>query len=156
LLFAGRAGSAMTAEIGLMKATEQLSGMEMMAIDPIKRIIAPRFLAGFISMPLLAALFSSIGVIGGQIVGVGLLGVDDGAYWSQMQSTLDFQEDIINGVIKSIVFGFIVSWIALFEGYDAVPTSEGVSRATTRTVVNSAFAILGLDFILTALMFGDI
>jgi phospholipid/cholesterol/gamma-HCH transport system permease protein len=139
-----------------MKATEQLSGMEMMAIDPIKRIIAPRFLAGFISMPLLAALFSSIGVIGGQIVGVGLLGVDDGAYWSQMQSTLDFQEDIINGVIKSIVFGFIVSWIALFEGYDAVPTSEGVSRATTRTVVNSAFAILGLDFILTALMFGDI
>lgn len=156
LLFAGRAGSALTAEIGLMKATEQLSGMEMMAIDPIKRIVAPRFLAGFLSMPLLAALFSSIGVIGGQIVGVGLLGVDDGAYWSQMQSTLDFQDDIINGIIKSIVFGFVVSWIALFEGYDAIPTSEGVSRATTRTVVNSAFTILGLDFILTALMFGDI
>ena len=156
LLFAGRAGSALTAEIGLMKATEQLSGMEMMAIDPMKRIIAPRFLAGFLSMPLLAALFSSIGVIGGQMVGVGMLGVDDGAYWSQMQATLDFQDDIINGVIKSIVFGFAVSWIALFEGYDAVPTSEGVSRATTRTVVNSAFTILGLDFILTALMFGDI
>ncbi len=156
LLFAGRAGSALTAEIGLMKATEQLSGMEMMAIDPLKRIIAPRFLAGFIAMPLLAALFSSVGVLGGHMVGVGMLGVDDGAYWSQMQAGLDFQDDIINGIIKSIVFGFAVSWISLFEGYDAIPTSEGVSRATTRTVVNSAFTILGLDFILTALMFGDI
>jgi phospholipid/cholesterol/gamma-HCH transport system permease protein len=155
LLFAGRAGSALTAEIGLMKATEQLSGMEMMAVDPIKRIISPRFLAGFISMPLLAALFSAIGIIGGQIVGSGLLGVDEGAYWSQMQAKMDFQDDIINGVIKSLVFGFVTSWIALFEGYDAIPTSEGVSRATTRTVVNSAFSILGLDFILTALMFGD-
>jgi phospholipid/cholesterol/gamma-HCH transport system permease protein len=155
LLFAGRAGSALTAEIGLMKATEQLSGMEMMAVDPIKRIITPRLLAGFISMPLLAALFSAIGVLGGQIVGSGLLGVDDGAYWSQMQAKIDFYDDIINGFIKSMVFGFVVSWIALFEGYDAVPTSEGVSRATTRTVVNSAFSILGLDFILTALMFGD-
>lgn len=155
LLFAGRAGSALTAEIGLMKATEQLSGMEMMAIDPIKRIISPRFLAGFLSMPLLAALFSCIGVIGGQLVGTGLLGVDDGAYWSQMQANLDFQKDIINGVIKSIIFGFVTTWIALFEGYDCIPTAEGVSRATTRTVVNSAFSILGLDFILTALMFGD-
>ena len=156
LLFAGRAGSALTAEIGLMKATEQLSGMEMMAVDPINRIISPRFLAGFISTPLLAAIFSAIGVIGGHMVGVGMLGVDDGAFWAQMQTGLDFNEDIINGVIKSIVFGFVVSWIALFEGYDAIPTSEGVSRATTRTVVNSAFSILGLDFILTALMFGDI
>jgi len=156
LLFAGRAGSALTAEIGLMKATEQLSGMEMMAIDPLDRIIAPRFLAGFLSMPLLAALFSSIGVIGGQLVGVVILSVDDGSYWSQMQSNLDFYDDIVNGVIKSVVFGFTTSWIALFEGYDAIPTSEGVSRATTRTVVNSAFTILGLDFILTALMFGDI
>lgn len=155
LLFAGRAGSALTAEIGLMKATEQLSGMEMMAIDPIKRIISPRFLAGFLSMPLLAALFSAVGIIGGQIVGTGLLGVDDGAYWAQMQASLDFRGDIINGVIKSIVFGFVTSWIALFEGHDAIPTAEGVSRATTRTVVNSAFSILGLDFILTALMFGD-
>jgi len=156
ILFAGRAGSALTAEIGLMKATEQLSGMEMMAVDPIKRIISPRFLAGIISTPLLAALFSAIGVLGGHLVGVSMLGVDDGAFWSQMQATIDFQEDIINGVIKSVVFGFVVSWISLFEGYDAIPTSEGVSRATTRTVVNSAFAILGLDFILTALMFGDI
>jgi phospholipid/cholesterol/gamma-HCH transport system permease protein len=155
LLFAGRAGSALTAEIGLMKATEQLSGMEMMAVDPIKRIISPRLLAGFISMPLLAALFSAIGIIGGDIVGSGLLGVDDGAYWSQMQAKIDFYDDIVNGVIKSLVFGFVTSWIALFEGYDAMPTSEGVSRATTRTVVNSAFSILGLDFILTALMFGD-
>jgi phospholipid/cholesterol/gamma-HCH transport system permease protein len=132
-----------------------LSGMEMMAIDPIRRIISPRFLAGFISMPLLAALFSAIGVIGGQLVGTGLLGVDDGAYWSQMQNQIDFRSDIINGVIKSVIFGFVTSWIALFEGYDAIPTSEGVSRATTRTVVNSAFSILGLDFILTAIMFGD-
>lgn len=155
LLFAGRAGSALTAEIGLMKATEQLSGMEMMAVDPIKRIISPRFLAGCLSMPLLAALFSAIGVIGGNLVGVGLLGVDDGVFWSQMQAKIDFQDDIINGVIKSLVFGFVATWIALFEGYDSIPTSEGVSRATTRTVVNSAFSILGLDFILTALMFGD-
>ncbi|PPD31114.1 MAG: ABC transporter permease [Methylomonas sp.] len=156
LLFAGRAGSALTAEIGLMKATEQLSGMEMMAVNPINRIITPRFMAGLISTPLLATIFSSIGVIGGQMVGVGMLGVDDGAFWSQMQAGIDFNEDIINGIIKSVVFGFVVSWIALFEGYDAIPTSEGVSRATTRTVVNSAFSILGLDFILTALMFGDI
>jgi phospholipid/cholesterol/gamma-HCH transport system permease protein len=155
LLFAGRAGSALTAEIGLMKATEQLSGMEMMAVDPIKHIISPRFLAGFLSMPLLAGLFSAVGIIGGQIVGSGLLGVDDGAYWSQMNANLDFQKDIINGIIKSVVFGFVTTWIALFEGYDAVPTAEGVSRSTTRTVVNSAFSILGLDFILTALMFGD-
>ncbi|MEC4749476.1 lipid asymmetry maintenance ABC transporter permease subunit MlaE [Methylomicrobium sp. Wu6] len=155
LLFAGRAGSALTAEIGLMKATEQLSGMEMMAVDPIKRIITPRFLAGFIAMPLLAALFSAVGIIGGQMVGTGLLGVDDGAYWSQMRANIDFHDDIVNGVIKSIVFGFVTTWIALFEGYDTVPTSEGVSRATTRTVVNSAFSILGLDFILTAMMFGD-
>ena len=155
LLFAGRAGSALTAEIGLMKATEQLSGMEMMAVDPIKRIISPRFLAGLLSMPLLAALFSMIGILGGHMVGVGLLGVDEGSYWSQMQAGIDFQDDIVNGVIKSIVFGFVATWIALFEGYDSIPTSEGVSRATTRTVVNSAFSILGLDFILTALMFGD-
>jgi phospholipid/cholesterol/gamma-HCH transport system permease protein len=156
LLFAGRAGSALAAEIGLMKATEQLSGMEMMAIDPIKRVIAPRFLAGFLSMPLLAAIFSAVGVIGGYFVGVGLLGVDSGAFWSQMQSKVDLHEDIYNGVIKSIVFGFVVTWIAVFEGYDAMPTSEGVSRATTRTVVHSALAVLGLDFVLTALMFGDV
>ena len=155
LLFAGRAGSALTAEIGLMKATEQLSGMEMMAVDPIKRVVAPRFLAAFISMPLLAAIFSAVGVLGGYFVGVGLLGVDDGAFWSQMQSKVDLQKDILNGVIKTIVFGFVAGWIAVFEGYDAVPNTEGVSRATTRTVVHTAFAVLGLDFILTALMFGD-
>ncbi|MCX7088693.1 MAG: lipid asymmetry maintenance ABC transporter permease subunit MlaE [Methylococcales bacterium] len=155
LLFAGRAGSALTAEIGLMKATEQLSGMEMMAIDPIHRIIAPRYLAGIIAMPILAILFSCIGVLGGHLVGVSLLGVDNGSFWGQMQAKLDFWDDIFNGVIKSIVFGCAVTWIALFEGYDTLPTSEGVSRATTRTVVNSAFAILGLDFILTTLMFGD-
>jgi phospholipid/cholesterol/gamma-HCH transport system permease protein len=155
LLFAGRAGSALTAEIGLMKATEQLSGMEMMAVDPIKRIVAPRFVAGAISMPLLAAIFSAVGILGGYFVGVGLLGVDDGAFWSQMQAKVDLHEDIFNGVIKSIVFGIVVSWIAVFEGYDAVPTTEGVSRATTRTVVYGSLAVLGLDFVLTALMFGD-
>jgi phospholipid/cholesterol/gamma-HCH transport system permease protein len=154
LLFAGRAGSALTAEIGLMKATEQLSGMEMMAVDPMKRVVAPRFLAGFLSMPLLAAIFSAVGVYGGYFVGVGLLGVDDGAFWSQMQAKVDLNEDVYNGVIKSIVFGFVAAWIAVFEGYDTVPTSEGVSRATTRTVVHTALAILGLDFVLTALMFG--
>jgi len=155
LLFAGRAGSALTAEIGLMKATEQLSAMEMMAVDPIRRVLAPRFLAGLISMPFLAAIFSAVGVLGGYFVGVGLLGVDEGAYWSQMQANVDFEKDIINGVVKSFVFGIVATWIAVFEGYDAIPTSEGVSRATTRTVVHSALAVLGLDFILTALMFGE-
>jgi len=155
LLFAGRAGSALTAEIGLMKATEQLSGLEMMAVNPMERVIAPRFMAGVISMPLLAAIFSAVGVIGGYFVGVGLLGVDEGAYWSQMQAKVDLHEDIYNGVIKSIVFGVVVTWIAIFEGNDATPTSEGVSRATTRTVVHSSLAVLGLDFILTALMFGN-
>jgi len=155
LLFAGRAGSALTAEIGLMKATEQLAGMEMMAVDPVHRVIAPRFIAGFISMPLLAAIFSAVGIYGGYFVGVGLLGVDEGAYWAQMQSKVDLYDDVYNGVIKSVVFGFVVTWIAVFEGYDTVPTSEGVSRSTTRTVVYSAFAVLGLDFVLTALMFGD-
>jgi len=154
LLFAGRAGSALTAEIGLMKATEQLSGMEMMAVDPIKRIVAPRFVAGLISMPLLAAMFSAIGILGGYFVGVGLLGIDDGAFWSQMQAQVDLHEDVFNGIIKSIVFGVVVTWIAVFEGYDAVPTTEGVSRATTNTVVYASLAVLGLDFVLTALMFG--
>lgn len=153
LLFAGRAGSALTAEIGLMKATEQLSGLEMMAVDPFKRVLAPRFLAGFLALPLLAAMFSAIGIYGGYLVGVELLGVDGGAFWSQMQASVDFSEDIINGVIKSVVFGLIVTWIAIFEGYDCIPTSEGVSRATTRTVVHASLAVLGIDFLLTALMF---
>jgi len=153
LLFASRAGSAITAEIGLMKATEQLSAMEMMAVDPVARVVAPRFWGGVISMPLLAALFSAMGVFGGYLVGVQLIGVDAGAFWSQMQAAVDVRNDIMNGVIKSLVFGVAVTWIAVFEGYDAVPTAEGVSRATTRTVVTSSLAILALDFFLTALMF---
>ena len=153
LLFASRAGSAMKAEFGLMKTTEQLSAMEMMAVDPIARVVAPRFWAGVVSMPLLAAIFSAMGVYGGYLIGVVLIGVDDGSFWSQMQAAVDFREDIVNGVIKSVVFGFAVTWIALFEGYDAPPTAEGVSGATTRTVVTSSLAILGLDFILTAFMF---
>ncbi len=156
LLFASRAGSAMTAEIGLMKATEQIAAMEIMAVNPIARVIAPRFWAGVISMPLLTAMFSAMGVFGGYVVGVVLIGVDAGSFWSQMQSAVDFQHDILNGVIKSLVFGVAVTTISLFEGYDAPPTAEGVSGATTRTVVQSSLAILMLDFILTAFMFrGD-
>ena len=153
LLFASRAGSAITAEIGMMKATEQLSAMEMMAVDPIARVVAPRFWGGVISMPLLAALFSAMGVFGGYLIGVQLIGVDEGSFWAQRQASVDFRQDILNGVIKSFVFGIIVSWVAVFEGYDAVPTAEGVSGATTRTVVTSSLAILAADFILTAFMF---
>lgn len=153
LLFASRAGSAMTAEIGLMRATEQISAMEMMAVNPIARIVAPRFWAGVISMPLLAAMFSAAGIFGGYFVGVVQIGVDEGSFWSQMQAAVDFREDIMNGVIKSVVFGIVVTLIALFEGYDAPPTAEGVSGATTRTVVTSSLAILMLDFVLTAIMF---
>lgn len=156
LLFASRAGSAITAEIGLMKATEQLAAMEMMAVDPVARVVAPRFWAGVISMPLLAALFSAMGIFGGYLVGVVLIGVDEGSFWSQMQESVDFEEDILNGVIKSVVFGIAVTAIALFEGYDAPPTAEGVSGATTRTVVTSSLAILALDFVLTAFMFRGI
>lgn len=152
LLFAGRAGTAITAEIGLMKATEQLSAMEMMAVSPIARVIAPRFWAGVIAMPILAALFSMVGILGGYLVAVPLIGVDAGAFWSQMQASVDWQHDILNGVIKSVVFGVACTMIALFEGYDAPPTAEGVSRATTRTVVTSSLAVLGLDFILTSFM----
>lgn len=156
LLFASRAGSAMTAEIGLMKATEQIAAMEMMAVNPIARIVAPRFWAGVISMPLLAALFSAMGIFGGYFVGVVQIGVDEGSFWSQMQAAVDFKHDIMNGVIKSFVFGTVVTVIALFEGYDAPPTAEGVSGATTRTVVTSSLAILMLDFVLTAMMFGGV
>jgi len=155
LLFAGRAGSALTAEIGLMKATEQLSALEMMAVDPFRRVLAPRWLAGFISLPLLTAAFSAVGILGGYLVGVHLLGLDSAPYWSHMQSSVDFFDDILNGVIKSVVFGAIVTWVAVFEGYDAVPTAEGVGRATTRTVVTASLAVLGADFLLTALMFGE-
>lgn len=153
LLFAGRAGTSLTAEIGLMKAGEQLTAMEMMAVDPKARIVAPRWAAGLIAMPLLASLFSAVGIIGGYVVGVLLIGVDSGAFWSQMQAGVDVRDDILNGVIKSIVFGVAVSSIALFQGYMCQPTPEGVSRATTRTVVISSLTILGLDFVLTALMF---
>jgi len=155
LLFAGRAGSALTAEIGLMKATEQLSSLEMMAIDPLRRVIAPRFWAGFISLPLLAAIFSAVGILGGHLVGVDWLGVDSGTFWSVMQAQVDFEKDILNGVIKSITFAFVVTWIAVYKGYDCVPTSEGISRATTSTVVQSSLLVLGLDFVLTALMFAS-
>ena len=152
LLFAGRAGTAITAEIGLMKATEQLSAMEMMAVSPISRVIAPRFWAGVISMPILNVLFCMVGILGGYLVAVPLIGVDAGAFWSQMQANVDWRADILNGVIKSIVFGIACTMIALFEGYDAPPTAEGVSLATTRTVVTSTLVVLGLDFVLTSFM----
>lgn len=154
LLFAGRAGSALTAEIGLMKATEQLSSLEMMAVDPLRRVIAPRFWAGFISMPILAVIFSAVGIYGGYLVGVQWLGVDDGAFWSVMQAAVDWQDDIMNGIIKSLVFAFVVTWIALYKGFQCTPTSAGISSATTSTVVTASLAVLGLDFVLTALMFG--
>ncbi|MCP3680687.1 MAG: lipid asymmetry maintenance ABC transporter permease subunit MlaE [Gammaproteobacteria bacterium] len=154
LLFAGRAGSALTAEIGLMKATEQLSSMEMMACDPLRRVIAPRFLAGLISLPLLTIIFNLLAVYGGYLVVVGWLGTDSGTFWSNMQSYVDFRMDIVSGIIKSIVFAFVIVWIAVYQGYDCVPNSEGVSKSTTRTVVYSSLAILGLDFVLTAMMMG--
>ena len=154
LLFSGRAGSALTAEIGLMKATEQLASMEMMAVDPVKRIVTPRFIAGVFSLPVLTAIFMAVGIYSSFLVGSVWLGVDEGSFWSQMQAKVDFQHDLINGFIKSFVFGVVVMWIAVFEGYHAIPTSAGVSEATTRSVVYSALAILGLDFILTSIMFG--
>ena len=153
LLFAGRAGTSLTAGIGLMKAGEQLSAMELMAVDPVRRILAPRFWAGVITMPLLAALFSAVGILGGWVVGVLMIGVDAGSFWSQMQGGVDVWLDVGNGVIKSIVFGFTVSFVALLQGYEAQPTPEGVSRATTRTVVVASLAVLALDFLLTATMF---
>ncbi len=153
LLFAGRAGTALTAEIGLMKAGEQLSAMEMMAVDPVSRILAPRFWGGVIAMPLLAAIFSAVGVIGGWVVGVVLIGIDAGSFWSQMQSGVDVWRDVGNGILKSFVFGLTVTFVALYQGFEAQATPEGVSRATTRTVVVASLAVLGLDFLLTAMMF---
>jgi len=153
LLFAGRAGTSLTAEIGLMKAGEQLSAMEMMAVDPVQRILAPRFWAGFIAVPLLTAVFNAVGILGAWLVGVALIGVDPGAFWGQMQGGVDVWRDVGNGVVKSLVFGTTVTFIALLEGFEAQPTPEGVSRATTRTVVVASLSVLGLDFILTAMMF---
>jgi phospholipid/cholesterol/gamma-HCH transport system permease protein len=153
LLFAGRAGTSLTAEIGLMKAGEQLSAMEMMAVDPVSRILAPRFWAAVIAMPVLAAVFSAVGVLGGWVVCVPMIGIDSGAFWSQMQSGVDVWLDVGNGFIKSVVFGFAVSFVALMQGYEAQPTPEGVARATTRTVVMASLTVLALDFVLTAMMF---
>lgn len=153
LLFASRSGSAMTAEIGLMKTTEQLDAMSVMAVNPMARVIAPRFWAGVISMPILAALFNVMGIFGGYLIGVVMIGLDSGTYWSQMNNAVDLHFDVVNGLIKSLVFGVAVTLIAVFEGYDAAPTAAGVSSATTRTVVTSALVILALDFILTAFMF---
>lgn len=157
LLFAGRAGSALTAEIGLMKATEQLSSMEMIGVDPLKRIVSPRLWAGIVSLPMLTVIFASIGIWGGKFVGVDFLGVDEGAYWSGMQSSVQFAKDVLNGtIIKSIVFAILCTWIAVYQGYACEPTSEGIATATTRTVVYSSLCVLGFDFVLTAVMFGGV
>ncbi len=153
LLFAGRAGTSLTAEIGLMKAGEQISVMEMMAVDPVLRVLAPRFWAGVITMPLLAAVFSAMGIIGGWVVGVLMIGVDSGSFWSQIQGGVDVWRDVGNGIIKSVVFGFTVTFVALLQGFEAQPTPEGVASATTRTVVVASLAVLAMDFILTAMMF---
>ncbi|OAI49421.1 ABC transporter permease [Gammaproteobacteria bacterium SCGC AG-212-F23] len=154
LLFAGRAGSALTAEIGLMKATEQISSMEMMAVDPLQRVIAPRLWGGIISMPLLTIIFNATAIYGAYLVGVKWLGMDAGAFWSNMQASVSFHSDVVNGLIKSLVFGFVVTWICVHQGYDAEPTAAGISSATTRAVVYSSLAILGLDFVLTTMMIG--
>jgi len=154
LLFVGRAGSALTAEIGLMKATDQLAAMEMIGVDPLRRVLRPRLWAGIVSMPLLAQVFNSLAIWGAVVVGVHWLGVDAGSFWSNMQNVVSFSEDVVNGLIKSVVFGIVISWIAVFQGYDAAPTSEGISAATTKTVVYSSLAVLALDFFLTAVMFG--
>ena len=156
LLFAGRAGSALTAEIGLMKATEQLASLEMIGVDPLRRIVAPRLWAGFICMPLLAMIFAVVGIWGGSLVAVDWLGIYEGSFWANMQQSVSFYDDVVNGVIKAVCFGVVVTWIAVFQGYDCIPTSEGISQATTRTVVYSSLAVLGLDFVLTALMFGEL
>lgn len=156
LLFAGRAGSALTAEIGLMKATEQLSSMEMIGVDPLRRIVAPRLWAGIVSLPLLAIIFSAIGIMGGKFVGVDWLGVDEGSFWSSMQGSVSFMDDIVNGIIKSIVFAVVCTWIAVYQGYACEPTSEGIATSTTRTVVYSSLCVLGFDFVLTAVMFGGV
>lgn len=154
LLFAGRAGSALTAEVGLMKTTEQLAAMEMMGVDPLRRVIRPRLIAGLIAMPVLALIFNCVAIFGAVLVGVDWLGVDAGSFWGNMQAAVEFRQDVLNGIIKTVVFGVVVTWIALFEGLDAEPTAAGISAATTRTVVYSSLAILGLDFLLTATMFG--
>jgi phospholipid/cholesterol/gamma-HCH transport system permease protein len=156
LLFAGRAGSALTAEIGLMKATEQLASLEMIGVDPLRRIVAPRLWAGFICMPLLAMIFAVLGIWGGSLVAVDWLGIYEGSFWANMQQSVSFYDDVVNGIIKAVCFGLVVTWIAVFQGYDCIPTSEGISQATTRTVVYSSLAVLGLDFVLTALMFGEL
>lgn len=154
LLFAGRAGSALTAEIGLMKATEQLASMDMMGVDPLGRIIYPRFLAGFISLPILSLIFSAVAIYGGYLVGVMWLGVDSGSFWSNMQASVNFKLDVVSGIIKSVVFSFVVVWIAVYQGFNCIPTAGGISQSTTRTVVYSSLAVLGLDFLLTAMMIG--
>lgn len=155
LLFAGRAGSALTAEIGLMKTTEQLSSMDMMGVDPLERVIYPRFIAGLISLPVLALIFSMVAIYGGYFIGVQWLGIDAGSFWSNMQAAVNFRIDVFSGIVKSVVFAFVVTWIAVFQGFECVPTAEGISQATTKTVVYSSLAVLGLDFLLTAMMIGD-
>jgi len=156
LLFAGRAGSALTAEIGLMKTTDQLASLEMIGVDPLRQIAAPRFLAGVISMPILACIFSMVGILGGALIGIDWLGIYDGSFWGNMEQAVSFADDVMDGLIKSVVFGVVVSWIAVFQGYESMPTSEGISLATTRTVVYSSLAVLALDLFLTAVMFGDL
>jgi phospholipid/cholesterol/gamma-HCH transport system permease protein len=155
LLFAGRAGSALTAEIGLMKTTEQLSSMEMMGVDPLKRIIAPRIWAGLISLPILTAVFNMVAIFGGMVVAVNWLGADAGGFWSGMREGVEIWEDLGKGMVKTVVFGLLVTWVAVFQGYDAPPTAEGMAMATTRTVVISSVLILASDFLLTLVFYGE-
>lgn len=154
LLFAGRAGSALTAEIGLMQSTEQIASMEMMAVSPLKRVIAPRLLAGLFALPLLTLIFNVVAIWGGYIIGVTWMGIDGGAFWSVMEGSVHFGSDVVNGMIKSIVFAFVVTWVALFNGYYVVPNALGISKATTKTVVLASLLVLGIDFLLTVIMYG--
>ena len=155
LLFAGRAGSALTAEIGAMKQTEQLASMEMIGVDPLKQVVSPRLWAGIFSLPMLTVIFAAVGILGGKLVGVDFLGADSGSFWNSMQGSVDFWKDIFNGtIIKSFVFALLCTWIAVYQGYACDPTPEGIATAMTRTVVYSSLCILGFDFVLTAVMFG--
>lgn len=154
LLFAGRAGSALTAEIGLMQSTEQIASMEMMAVSPLKRIIAPRLFAGILALPLLTLIFNVVAIWGAYLIGVSWMGVDAGAFWSVMEGSVDFGPDVVNGIIKSIVFAFVVTWVALFNGFHAIPNAQGISKATTKTVVLASLLVLAIDFLLTVIMFG--
>ena len=153
LLYAGRAGTSLASELGLMRATEQFKAMEVMAVDPVERVVAPRFLAGVLSVPLLTALFSAVGILGGYLIGVRLMGLDPGVFWSNLRASVRFRQDFLNGEFKALVFGVLCTLVALYEGYHSDPTAEGLGRATTRSVVIASLAVLSCDYLMTAFLY---